>query len=238
MKASRLALVLLAAVFLSETVSGASFGSFPREKVKQAGEGSSANFSIAVFNPGDEKVAVRIDAAESQEYSVSYPEGVTLSPGRVTESPSGSGWYHLGEGRFVSMRELEVRVEAENPGNSSVVVPLKLMAFSSGGEDSESASRAIYVEEYDLNLSGLKPDRTLSIEEEEDGNAVWEEVDGKDGRSVQKGAENSTEVRRNGSNHSSASEREEKQGDEGGSSLTYVLVFGIVASAIYLYSAL
>jgi hypothetical protein len=207
-----------------------SFGSFPVQSQKTS-QDLSANFTLGLVNPGDTAAEVRLSAGESGNYSVKFPSrSLEVSPSRVSRNPSGDGWYHLGDSRYVEVRYVDFTVEA-SPGreSNSLEVPVTVEASAISGSDASVSSRLVYVREHTF---GLEVNRRLQQDDDEErseGGIEWIEIE--DGEESDRSDTSSSESVKN----YKQGEQSKDTGGSGVDSTTVVLLMLVIAMAMYTY---
>ncbi|MFB6213091.1 MAG: hypothetical protein ABEJ07_00800 [Candidatus Nanohaloarchaea archaeon] len=207
-----------------------SFGSFPVQSQKTT-EDLKANFTLGLINPGNDTARVNLRARESPDYGVEFPDSsFLLEPTPVSRNPRGSGWYHLGDGRYVKVRYMEFRVEAsENRSSNSLSVSVTVAASAGTEEGQGSSSRVVYVREHSFDL---EVERKI----EEDGGSSPEWIEIEDGnrsgiRSNRTAAGNGSE---SGKNYKPGGESK-STGESGANGTTFVLLLAVLMMAAYTY---
>lgn len=235
---------LIAAVLLAiSAASAASFGSYPVDSAKETSN-LETEFRMKLFNPGGTTAAVKFETDESGDYNVSFPENIRVEPAEVTENPSGSGWYHLGDGRYTKVREVSFRVDISRYRSSnSIEIPITVTASPVDPETGEASSKIVYIHDHRLKVDVVNSQpEDRDAEDEGDDGITWNIVDESEQKSS--GENSSEKTAETGGNRSGAPEsykQEEEKPEDGGSganTTTMILIIGIAATALYLRRAI
>lgn len=224
MKTGKTVLVTFLLVSLVSLSSAVSFGSYPVKSSKQTRD-LSTSFSIGLLNPDNTVAEVRLSAPESSDYNVTFTrQRFEVEPSPVTQSPSGGGWYHLGDGRYARVRQAEFQLDISRFRSSNTVkIPVTVRAFNPGGSGTTS-SDMVYVREhvFTAEVVGRQPAR------KEDGTEVdWVEEDESSDRPV-------VELGNGSKTYKPARETGET-GGSGVETTTMALLLAIAAVTVYIY---
>lgn len=215
---------LVAAVLLYITSSAAVIGVYPVQDEKHS-DTMSGKFRLGIINTENESVKFRFSAGKSSRYNVSFEKNpVFLEPSEVTENPSGSGWYHLGNGRYARQHTVDFQLTVRDY-KSSIDVPVTVYASKGGGG---GTAKMVYVREHSFSLKlsdSLKPIETGESDPE------WAFTPSKDGEkedTAEEGEKNRSETTYK------SDEGEEEDGGEEINPVTVILLAGIVILSAYL----
>jgi len=210
-------------------VAGLGFGAYPVQIEKQTDSYSSV-FSLGVVNPGNDTVNVTFGTEESDIYNVSFEDNpVQVEPGEVTRSPEGSGWYSLGDGRYVERSEIDFRVDVQKFQNR-IDIPITVRATPS--ETPEKGGEVIYVQEYNFRLfpsEVLKPEG----DKERSKGEIWKIEE--ESEADERGENTNSEGVNLSETYKFDPEEKQDGGEEGDINLvTMILLTGIAAMSFYL----
>lgn len=244
----------LCLVFLLSNVGALTIGTFPQQSEKES-KSLNMSFSIGVINTGDEAVRISLDS-EPGNYSVEFPEqDFILESSEITSDPSGSGWYHIGNGRYAKIRYVDFKVDISPYRDSNTVdIPVELRAFSIAGRSGNSGNtRLVQLRDYTFRANlhpSLDPLNRPDEKEEEQSwrDLYWSEQDARqnneneekeeDGQISREKSGNTSEESINSSNSSKnykASGTDESTGEQGINGLTLVLATAILGMAVYIF---
>lgn len=111
--------VLAAALMFAGQASALSLGTISGQEERST-SGDSAEFKVEVYNPGSEPVQIEIsssvESGDASDVRVAHPSSVELEGSRITSTPVGSGWFAMGNGKYIKLREIPVEVYRSNAG--------------------------------------------------------------------------------------------------------------------------
>ncbi len=211
-----------------------------------------ATYTLGLINPGNETVKVELDYSGSENYNVTFDrQSFDMPPTEVSSEPQRSGSYYMGDGLYAETEEVEVLLEASRYRESNQIeFPVTVHASL---DETEGTQDTVYVQEHFLNLeiepSLIPEEREEEVpgyqerfwdeaqdltsdeneseerEEEEQEEQIEEEFnfeeDESDSRDENQGKQNVTETE----------EIEDSEVD----TVTYILLFGLLVSLVYLY---
>ncbi|MFB6147315.1 MAG: hypothetical protein ABEJ66_00370 [Candidatus Nanohaloarchaea archaeon] len=213
---------IAALLLLVPLASGLSFGTYTVQDARSSDD-FTESFSIGVMNPGERTLDLYLSAENSSLYNVDFREQpVEIEPGKVTENPSGSGWYYLGDS-YIEVEEIPFTVEVQRY-RKSLEIPVTVKAVYGG----KSGTRVVYLREHVLRL---RLDRSLAPSSDGRRKAEWKitgsrepevEIDRTVGRKQDDGSADNYK-------------QEEQKQDSGGevNGVTAVLALGVVISLLY-----
>lgn len=161
-------------IFLVSSIYGASFGTFPSEIEKQSSD-LELEYEIGFINPSSAPVDVTLSADESEEYNLTFSQQEFRVPSSNTEDPSGSGWYHLGDGKYTKIHQKSFTVDvSQYRENNSLSFPVRIEAAAirdnSSGEGSRS--RLVHVRNYGYRAE-IDPSIRPKERPETDSESSW-----------------------------------------------------------------
>lgn len=136
--------------FLASNIYGASFGTFPYQIEKQSSD-LELEYRIGFINPSSSPVQVELSATDSEEYNVTFSKNNFRIPSGTTRNPSGSGWYHLGNGSYTRIHEVSFNVDVSRyREDNSLSFPIRIESAAIQGNASGegSNSRLVQVRNY------------------------------------------------------------------------------------------
>lgn len=251
MRAVRWAVLASVFVILSSGVSSTSFGSFPVKAEKKSTD-LDIEYRIGLINPGGEPLEVKLSAEESEEYNVTFSQKkVTVSPSK-TSNPSGSGWYHLGDGEYTRGHEVSFQVDISRyREDNSLEIPVRLEAIASGAGSggSNSTSRLVQVRTYTYTAE-IAPFLRPEDRPEQDTDGSWREsfwqeeqptADEEDfnlNQSQSSNQEEQNQTRERSLKNQNRSGKEARDSEKSGINQTTLILFaGILVSAGYILMA-
>lgn len=227
----------LSVIFLISVSSGASFGSYPVDSEKEV-ESLQASFRLALFNPGNTTASVKLSTERSKDYNVTFPEKVIVEPSKVTKTPSGSGWFHLGDGSYTSTEKVEFTVDISRYRSTNTLkIPVTVKASNSGAGTGEAISELVYLQDhvFTAEVVGREIEDQSDNHKDEEG-VDWIEV--QEDIETEKESGKSSAEREGRKNSSKTYKPEPDKNDNRGSGVdktTLALMLGIMAMAVYLY---
>lgn len=245
----RLLLLGVGFVFLTSSIYAASFGTFPYEIEKQSSD-LELEYRIGFINPSSDPVEVTLSSSDSEEYNLTFSEEEFRIPPGTTDDPSGSGWYHLGDGEYTKIHEqsFQVDVSRYREDNSlSFPVTIEAVMVGESSSDEGSQSRLVQIRNYNYRAE-IDPNLRPEDRPEQDSGSSWtdrfwqEENSGseedfnleQDKSTNQEQQDNHTrqdnQTRANNSNQISDQESENPLVN----TVTLVLVIGIIVSLGYI----
>lgn len=250
LKKSRILLVVVGLLFLISNVQASSFGSFPYEIEKQSSD-LQLDYRIGFVNPSQDTLQVTLSSEPSSEYNISFTEKTFEIPPGVTNDPTGSGWYYLGDGRYAKIHEKSFQVDiSKYRDDNRVVFPIRVEAAStgSGGTDTDSRSQLIQVRNYNYRAQ-IDPNLRPEERPEEDSESSWrdnfwqeENPENQQDFNLEQNKSSNQEQQTqksniNQTNEASDKEQVEKSGSDSGglNNTTIVLILGIVVSVAYIW---
>lgn len=166
---------------MSSNIAAASFGSFPYQIEKQSSD-LEVSYKIGLINPSSNPVEVKLSSNESEEYNLTFPENKVKIPPGTTDDPSGSGWYHLGGGKYAKIHEVSFNVDiSQYRQDNSLSFPIRIEAANiEGGTDGQSStSKVVQVRNYRYRAKidpRLRPrDRPENSDSESWKEKFWQE---------------------------------------------------------------
>ncbi|MFB6190151.1 MAG: hypothetical protein ABEJ91_01125 [Candidatus Nanohaloarchaea archaeon] len=173
---------------------------------------------------------VRLSARESGGYTVKFPSrSLWVPPSRVSKNPSGDGWYHLGDGRYVRVSYVEFRVKASPDRDSnSLEVPVTVEASATSRDRTSVSSQLVYVREHTF---GLEVNRRLQQDDAENSGGGIEWIEVEDGKGTPENDSSSPDSVKNYKQGG----RSKDTGGSGVDSTTVVLLILVIAMAMYTY---
>lgn len=101
------------AIFLIAQASALTLGTLS-SKDRKASSGDYAQYTIELYNPGSQTVEVdvssRLTAGDPSDVNIVHDKSITVEPSEVTSTPVGPGWFALGNGKYVELTEVPVRI--------------------------------------------------------------------------------------------------------------------------------
>ncbi len=242
---SKLSLVFISAIFLISLSSASTFGSFP-EQVEKQSDDLNVEYRLNLVNLGEKDLEITLRAQNSDEYNVSFSEKIfTLEPNVVEDSPEGSGWYHIGNGRYTKLETVSMDVEISRYRESNdLVFPVQVRARPVSGEGSSVSSRLVRVRDHNFRAvldPSLRPE---TREEEEEEIRFWNEEDEEEDFNFEDseptvGEEGEGESQENQSNmktnrSTTGNNEEENEESSGINKFTFLFAGGIAVSISYI----
>lgn len=166
--------LFLALVFLASGASASSFGSFPYQVEKHSSD-LELKYRIGFINPGPGELEVRLQGESSEEYNLSFETRTLQIPGETTTEPSGTGWYHLGDGEYARVHQTSFQVDVSRyREDNRLEIPLRVEASRTGNSSgSGSESRIVQVRNYEYRAvidPSLRPEERP---EDESSGSSW-----------------------------------------------------------------
>lgn len=172
----RLLFLVTGLLFLTSNILGASFGTFPYQIEKQSSD-LELEYRIGFINPSSNPVEVSISSSESEEYNAAFSEKeFQISPSN-TDNPSGSGWYHLGGGKYTKIHQTSFRVNVSRyREDNSLSIPIRIEAAEIRGNTANSGSRSKIVQVRNYNYRAeIDPSLRPQDRPETDSDSNWRE---------------------------------------------------------------
>jgi hypothetical protein len=239
----------LVTFFLSFNVFGASFGTFPYQIEKQSSD-LEVEYTIGFINPSSNSVEVTLSSEESEEYNLTFSgKNFQISP-NSTSDPSGSGWYHLGNGEYTKVHQKSFQVDISRyREDNSLSFPVTIESATVGGSGGEgSQSRMIQVRNYNYRAV-IDPElRPEERPEQDDTNSwrdrFWQEdsTDDQEDFNLEQNKSSNQEPRNDETRQSNESElnnssnqlSDEKEENSLVNNTTLMLVVGIIVALSYI----
>lgn len=228
--------------------SATAFGSFSYQAEKPS-DNLNQTYSMGFINPGETGVQVKLSGEDSDNYNITFEEeSFELSPSSIETDPSGSGYYHIGEGRYVEIFSKEFTIQASEYRESNVIdFPVTVEASTVGQDQGETTQETVYVQEHWFTLaidpSIIPEDEPRDIPEYRE--RFWEEADDyeeefnfEQNETQSYEGQNRSERESLPENSSETSETQKSEQEEYTNTTTYVLLSGIALSAIYLLTVI
>ncbi|MFB6145128.1 MAG: hypothetical protein ABEJ99_01335 [Candidatus Nanohaloarchaea archaeon] len=210
-------------------------------------------FRLGFLNPSSRRLEVQLSAEPSPEYDVDFEKSsFILEPSPVTTDPEGSGWYHLGEGRYTrfDLKSFTVNVSRHRFSND-IVVPIRIEArLASPGKENGGSQNVVQVREYLYRIHldpSLQPQRDKNSKPDQGQwkQRFWQETSGQDTGSKQEdsglnSSDQPDDSIRSTSNSSKSykATRKDDYTEKGIDTTTILLLTGIVACIGYVYRVL
>ncbi len=193
-------------------------------------EGLSADYTVYLFNMGEEEIEVEFEVSGLERADYSGLENILVGPSNVSEEPR-EGWSYI-DGRYVEPAEESFTVQMDRQReNSSMDFQLEVTARLP--DDAERTIRQEIVHErvHDLRMET----RTVIIDpEDEEEQELWREVNATEREGMEEFRGEREEE--NGELVENNMTGEDTEGSDRGSvnTLTFVLVAGILLMSAYL----
>jgi hypothetical protein len=236
---------------------GAGFGSFVYTSSKQT-EQLSSTFQLGIVNLGNSPQQVTLSFASSDNVSVSFNQtSFRLPPSQITETPLGSGWMYLGDGRYAKPTKIPVELIVNKSADKRVhtgVVTVESRAVSTSNT-AGTKQDVVQIQQHELKIRSLSArldvDSTPEPKQDVD-DPLWtaptdnETSDDTGGEEEDQTADNKTETTGSTSNQDAeqdAARQPERNitqqdastsGDDGVDTVTIVLATGILLSGLYI----
>jgi len=161
-------------LFLSSNIYSSSFGTFSYQIEKQSSD-LELEYRIGFINPSSDPLEVTLSSINSDEYNITFSQEEFQIPPRTTDDPSGSGWYHLGDGEYAKIHQKSFGVDiSPYRDDNSLSFPVTIEAVKAGESRSGqgSRSRLIQVRNYNYRAE-IDPSLRPESRPESDSSSSW-----------------------------------------------------------------
>ncbi len=243
-KMNRFSLTFLLLIFLVSSSSASTFGSFP-EEAEKGSDDLSLTYRLNLVNLGEDSLKVDLRAEQSDEYNVSFSkQSFVIEPSTVVESPQGSGWYHLGNGRYTKTSTVSIEVDVSRyRGSNSLVFPIEVRSEPLSGREDGVSSRMVRVREHSFRAvldPSLRPETR-----EDNGDEVrfWDEerkveedfnFEDEEPKVREEEEENQSKMKTNRSKTEQKDSGKKDNEGSGVNTFTYIFAGGIAVSISYI----
>lgn len=161
-------------IFLTSNIYGGSFGTFPIQIEKQSSD-LEIEYEIGFINPSSNPVEVSLTSSESKEYNLTFSEKKFRIPPGTTDDPSGSGWYHLGNGEYAKIHQKSFQVDVSRyreDNRLSFPVTIEAVTVTDSNDNDGSQSRIVQVRNYEYRAE-IDPSLRPESRPDSDSSSSW-----------------------------------------------------------------
>ncbi len=199
-------------------------------------ESLDSEINLRLINTGNEPLQVVIEERNTSEFSLEG-KNITLGPSIVESPGSKEGLYYI-DGRYFDIRTLSLDLNTNRyRTDNSYHLPITVRGLKQSDSSTSISNRVVTVldKTYDVKVASIVPMDTKISNNKEKGEGVRYTYDQENSQQVSNQENNISDLN---SSESYKDKENQKSPEDTGSSLTYILILGIIGTGIYIIKAI